>query len=121
MEIRAKVGIGGLIVLSPQSRLIQIKDGTLWGTTIMYGKVPAGHLGDGIVITPSHNPPRDGGFKYNPPNGGPADTDITKWMQDRANDLLRSGNVGVKRVPFSSAMTASTTHQQLTSEEQADG
>jgi phosphoglucomutase len=67
---------------------------------------------DGIVITPSHNPPRDGGFKYNPPNGGPADTDITKWMQDRANELLRTGNAGVKRVPFSAAMKASTTHQQ---------
>jgi len=70
------------------------------------------HLADGIVITPSHNPPRDGGFKYNPPNGGPADTDITKWMQDRANELLRAGNAGVKRVPFSAAMKANTTHQQ---------
>jgi len=70
------------------------------------------HFADGIVITPSHNPPRDGGFKYNPPNGGPADTDITKWMQDRANALLRGGNASVKRVPFSSAMKAHTTHQQ---------
>jgi phosphoglucomutase len=58
------------------------------------------HLADGIVITPSHNPPEDGGFKYNPPNGGPADTDVTRWVQDRANELLRAGNVGVKRVPF---------------------
>ncbi len=49
------------------------------------------HLSDGIVITPSHNPPRDGGFKYNPPNGGPADTDITKWVETRANELLRGG------------------------------
>jgi phosphoglucomutase len=79
---------------------------------LVYNRGRKEHLADGIVITPSHNPPRDGGFKYNPPNGGPADTDITKWMQDRANDLLRSGNVGVKRVPFSSAMTSSTTHQQ---------
>ena len=70
------------------------------------------HFADGIVVTPSHNPPRDGGFKYNPPNGGPADTDITKWMQDRANALLRGGNASVKRVPFSSAMKAHTTHQQ---------
>jgi len=52
---------------------------------------------DGIVITPSHNPPRDGGFKYNPPNGGPADTDVTGWVQDRANTLLREGNRSVRR------------------------
>jgi phosphoglucomutase len=54
-------------------------------------------LADGIVITPSHNPPADGGFKYNPPDGGPADTSVTNWIQDRANELLRSGNSGVKR------------------------
>jgi phosphoglucomutase len=69
------------------------------------------HLADGIVITPSHNPPRDGGFKYNPPNGGPADTDVTEWVQNRANELLRARNSGVKRVPFASAMAAATTHQ----------
>jgi phosphoglucomutase len=68
------------------------------------------HLADGIVVTPSHNPPEDGGYKYNPPNGGPADTDITRWMQDRANELLRAGNAGVRRVSFESAMRASTTH-----------
>ena len=69
------------------------------------------HLADGIVITPSHNPPRDGGFKYNPPNGGPADTDITGWIQKRANDLLRSGNREVKRVSYESAIKANTTRQ----------
>ncbi|MBX9628235.1 MAG: phosphoglucomutase (alpha-D-glucose-1,6-bisphosphate-dependent) [Gemmataceae bacterium] len=69
-------------------------------------------LADGIVITPSHNPPADGGFKYNPPNGGPADTDITKWVQDRANALLRGGNRDVKRVPYEQALKASTTRQQ---------
>ena len=52
------------------------------------------------MITPSHNPPADGGFKYNPPNGGPADTDVTSWIQDRANALLRGGNAEVKRIPF---------------------
>src|SRR5690242_6273438 len=69
-------------------------------------------LADGIVITPSHNPPQDGGFKYNPTNGGPADTDVTKWVQDRANELLRSGNSGVKRIPFEQALKAATTRQQ---------
>ena len=70
------------------------------------------HLADGIVVTPSHNPPEDGGIKYNPPNGGPADTDVTKWMQDRANALLREGNAGVKRVPFEKAFKAATTRQE---------
>ena len=69
------------------------------------------HFADGIVITPSHNPPRDGGFKYNPPNGGPADTDITGWIQKRANDLLRGGNREVKRVSHDSALKATSTHQ----------
>jgi phosphoglucomutase len=65
---------------------------------------------DGIVITPSHNPPADGGFKYNPPTGGPADTAITNWIQARANDLLRAGNRGVKRVAYERALVAPTTH-----------
>ncbi len=64
---------------------------------------------DGLIITPSHNPPQDGGFKYNPPNGGPADTDVTDWVQNRANELLRAANAGVKRTPFASALRASTT------------
>jgi phosphoglucomutase len=67
------------------------------------------HLADGIVITPSHNPPEDGGFKYNPTNGGPADTDVTRWIQDRANALLREDNAGVSRVPFDDALRADTT------------
>jgi phosphoglucomutase len=67
-------------------------------------------LADGIVITPSHNPPSDGGFKYNPTNGGPADTDITKWIENRANELLMAGCSGVKRIPFSQARRAATTH-----------
>jgi len=70
------------------------------------------HFADGIVITPSHNPPEDGGFKYNPPNGGPADTDVTGWVQDRANDLLRAENKDVKRVPFDRAIKAASTHQE---------
>ena len=67
-------------------------------------------IGDGIVITPSHNPPSDGGFKYNPPNGGPADTDVTGWIQERANVLLRSGNREVERIS-NLARKASTTHE----------
>lgn len=68
-------------------------------------------LGDGIVITPSHNPPQDGGFKYNPTNGGPADSDVTKWVQDRANELLRGGNACVRRIPHETALKAGTTKQ----------
>lgn len=67
-------------------------------------------LADGIVITPSHNPPSDGGFKYNPTNGGPAEPDITGWIQNRANALLKEGNRGVKRLPYEQAITAQTTH-----------
>ncbi|HUO64101.1 MAG TPA: phosphoglucomutase (alpha-D-glucose-1,6-bisphosphate-dependent) [Terriglobales bacterium] len=70
------------------------------------------HLADGIVVTPSHNPPEDGGFKYNPPNGGPADTDVTGWIQDRANALLRDGNAGVRRVSFEAAIRAGTTREE---------
>jgi phosphoglucomutase len=67
-------------------------------------------LSDGIVITPSHNPPSDGGFKYNPPNGGPAGTEVTKWVQDRANALLKNQNRDVKRMPYETALKAATTH-----------
>ncbi|MDP9054703.1 MAG: phosphoglucomutase (alpha-D-glucose-1,6-bisphosphate-dependent) [Acidobacteriota bacterium] len=75
-----------------------------------YNRDRVSGVGDGIVITPSHNPPEDGGFKYNPPDGGPADTDITGWIQKRANDLLRGGNQGVSRVTSEAALKASTTH-----------
>jgi phosphoglucomutase len=79
---------------------------------LVYNRGRREHFADGIVITPSHNPPEDGGFKYNPPNGGPADTDVTGWVQDRANELLRKRNAGVKRAPFSKAIAASSTHQE---------
>ena len=79
---------------------------------LVYNRGRKDHLADGIVITPSHNPPEDGGFKYNPPDGGPADTDVTGWVQDRANELLRANNSGVKRVTLESAMKAGTTHQE---------
>ncbi len=64
-------------------------------------------LADGLVITPSHNPPQDGGFKYNPPHGGPADTDVTRVVEDRANALLADGNAGVRRLPYAEARAAS--------------
>ena len=73
------------------------------------GGRPAG-TADGIVVTPSHNPPEDGGFKYNPPSGGPADTDVTGWVERRANQLLREGLAGVKRVTPEAALRAGTTH-----------
>ncbi len=79
---------------------------------LVYNRDRKQHLADGIVVTPSHNPPEDGGFKYNPPNGGPADTDVTRWIEDRANELLRGNNAGVKRIPFKSAIKAATTHQE---------
>src|SRR5262249_10961024 len=79
---------------------------------LVYNRSRKEHLADGIVITPPHNPPEDGRFKYTPTNGAPADTDVTQWVQDRANELLRGGNRGVKRVPFAMAIKAGTTHQE---------
>jgi phosphoglucomutase len=79
---------------------------------LVYNRGRTERLADGIVVTPSHNPPQDGGFKYNPPSGGPADTTLTAWVQDRANDLLRRGNAGVKRLPLERAIRSATTHQE---------
>ena len=78
---------------------------------LTYNRGRTAHLADGIVVTPSHNPPEDAGFKYDPPNGGPADVDVTAWVQDRANELLRAGNTGVKRVPFATAIKGPKTYQ----------
>src|SRR5438876_4214014 len=79
---------------------------------LVYNRGRKEHLTDGIVVTPSHNPPEDGGFKYNPPNGGPADVDVTEWVQNRANELLRAGNASVKRVPFATAIKGASTRQE---------
>ena len=78
---------------------------------LTYNRGRKAGFADGIVVTPSHNPPEDGGFKYNPPHGGPADVDVTEWIQNRANELLQAGNAGVKRVPFAIAIKAAITHQ----------
>ena len=78
---------------------------------LTYNKGRSDLLADGIVITPSHNPPDDGGFKYNPPEGGPADTKTTKWIENRANELLENGMSDVLRVPYRQAISAETTHQ----------
>jgi phosphoglucomutase len=79
---------------------------------LVYNRGRKNHFADGIVITPSHNPPEDGGVKYNPANGGPADTDATRWIEDRANALLRSTNAEVKRMGYEEALNSSTTHQE---------
>src|ERR1700757_3491326 len=97
--------------------IIQSNDGVtptpvISRTILVYNRGRKNHLADGIVITPSHNPPEDGGFKYNPPNGGPADTDVTKWVEQRANELLRARNNDVKRLPYSEAVRAASTHHQ---------
>lgn len=77
---------------------------------LVYNRERTSGLADGVVITPSHNPPEDGGFKYNPPHGGPADTAVTKWVEARANDLLQGGNKEVRRIGYTKAIHAGTTH-----------
>ena len=108
-----------LVVLAANDveTIIQEKDGVtptpvISRAILVYNRGRDAHLADGIVITPSHNPPEDGGFKYNPPNGGPADTDVTHWVEQRANELLRSGDAEVKQFPFTRAVHATTTHQE---------
>ncbi|WP_424569413.1 phosphoglucomutase (alpha-D-glucose-1,6-bisphosphate-dependent) [Streptomyces sp. CH-036] len=78
---------------------------------LTYNQGRTEHLADGIVVTPSHNPPADGGFKYNPPNGGPAASDATSWIQDRANALIEAGLGEVRRIPYARALAADTTRR----------
>jgi phosphoglucomutase len=78
---------------------------------LVYNRGRTRHLADGIVVTPSHNPPEDGGIKYNPPHGGPADTDVTQWIEERANGFLRNGNVEVRRVPYARVIASASIHQ----------
>src|ERR1700757_2060823 len=79
---------------------------------LVYNRNLQEHLADGIVITPSHNPPEDGGLKYNPPNGGPADTDVTAWVQNRANDLLRQENRDITHMPYPAALRSPALNQE---------
>src|SRR5262249_55046559 len=107
----------GVLAANGVETIIQRDDGVtptpvISRAILVYNRGRAEHLADGIAVTPSHTPPADGGFKYNPANGGPADTDVTRWVEDRANELLRGGNVGVRRVPFAMAIRAGTTHQE---------
>ena len=78
---------------------------------LVYNRGRRDRWGDGVVVTPSHNPPSDGGFKYNPPHGGPADTDVTGWIETRANQLLCSSLKGIKRLPYEQARKADTLHE----------
>src|SRR5579862_7460976 len=78
---------------------------------LRYNRGRESGLADGIVITPSHNPPGDGGFKYDPPHGGPADSSVTFWIESKANGYLQGALDGVKRIPFKQALQASTTHK----------
>lgn len=78
---------------------------------LAYNRSQTDHMADGIVITPSHNPPSEGGFKYNPPNGGPAEPAITNWIETKANEFLANGMTGVKRISYEKALNASTTHR----------
>jgi len=105
LEVLAANGVLTLVSLDGQ----YVPTPSLSRAILVHNRDRASGLADGIVVTPSHNPPADGGFKYNPPNGGPADTDVTGWVQDRANTLLERGLSGVKRVPFDKARKAPTT------------
>jgi phosphoglucomutase len=94
--------------------LLDSRDGytptpSLSRAVLVHNAAGQGGTADGVVVTPSHNPPSDGGFKYNPPNGGPADTDVTGWIANRANELLTNGLRGVSRIPWSRARAADTT------------
>jgi phosphoglucomutase len=107
-----------LEVLAANNVEAMLSEGTSYTPTpavshaiLLYNRARKIGLADGIVITPSHNPPDDGGFKYDPPHGGPADSSVTSWIESRANELLGRGLTGVKRMLFANALRASTTHQ----------
>jgi phosphoglucomutase len=107
-----------LEVLAANDVEVMLSEGTAYTPTptvshaiLRYNQGRQSGLADGIVITPSHNPPDDGGFKYDPPHGGPADSHATSWIESKANEFLRGALEGVKRMPFAQALRASTTHR----------
>jgi phosphoglucomutase len=107
-----------LEVLAANNVEVMLSQGTAYTPTpavshaiLVYNRARKTGLADGIVITPSHNPPDDGGFKYDPPHGGPADSRVTSWIESKANEFLRTALAGVKRMLFEKAIHASTTHK----------
>jgi phosphoglucomutase len=107
LEVLAANGIDTMV----DDQLAYTPTPALSHAILTYNRGRKFNLADGIVITPSHNPPEDGGFKYNPPSGGPADTTATKWIENRANDLIAAGLADVKRITYTKALAASSTHR----------
>jgi phosphoglucomutase len=107
MEVLAANGVETIIAANDDFTAVPV----LSHAILTYNRCRKSGFADGIAITPSHNPPRDGGFKYNPPSGGPADIEVTQWVESLSNALLRSGNRDVKRVSHERALAASTTHR----------
>ena len=107
LEVLAANGVN--VMVSDQTRYTPTP--AISHAILVYNQNRKDAQADGIVITPSHNPPDDGGFKYNPPHGGPADSRTTAWIESKANDFIRGGLAGVKRIPFAKALRAATTHK----------
>src|SRR5690242_1523597 len=136
-EYRSKNGIGGPLFLAADTHALSVpacasalevfaanaievmlaKDDEYTPTPVLshailtYNRGKTSGLADGVVVTPSHNPPTDGGFKYNPPNGGPAESEVTGWIEKRANEHLKAGLKQVRRIPVQAALRAATTHR----------
>ena len=107
LEVLAANGVGVMLAVNDEYTPTPAVSHAI----LTYNKGRKTGLADGIVITPSHNPPADGGFKYNPTNGGPAGSEVTKWIENKANELLENGLKDVKRMPYEKALKASTTHR----------
>jgi phosphoglucomutase len=107
--VEVLAGNGSEVVLAQGTGITPVP--VLSRAILTHNRGRTSHLADGLIATPSHNPPRDGGFKYNPPHAGPAGAEVTAWIERRANELLVGGNRDVKRVPYASALKAATTHR----------